>query len=185
MQARLANTPARVKTCTKCDGFGPFAKNKNAPDGLAWQCKKCSSSESKAAYRTNPEKYKTKVRAHQKANSAHYLEKNKEYRRAHPEWALLAKARSRAKAARIPFNLTVEDVVIPDLCPLLVIPLVAGTKKLSANSPTLDRKVPALGYIRGNVWVISHRANTVKNNATLEEIELLARNLRAKLSASA
>lgn len=37
------------------------------------------------------------------------------------------------------------------------------------------------GYIKGNVWVVSKRANTIKNNATLEELELLVANLRNKI----
>ena len=51
----------------------------------------------------------------------------------------------------------------------------AGAK---ADSPSLDRINPNLGYIKGNVWVISYRANMIKNNATLEELELLTRNLK-------
>ena len=37
--------------------------------------------------------------------------------------------------------------------------------------------IPELGYIKGNVWVISNKANRIKNNATLEELRLLVKNL--------
>jgi hypothetical protein len=43
------------------------------------------------------------------------------------------------------------------------------------NSPSLDRYVPSLGYARGNRWVISSKANTMKSNATLEEMVLLGK----------
>ena len=41
-----------------------------------------------------------------------------------------------------------------------------------------------LGYIRGNVWIISRRANTIKSDATCAELELMARNLKAKVELS-
>ena len=101
-----------------------------------------------------------------------------------PEGRLLYAAAKRARAANppLPFNLTVEDIVIPETCPLLEIPL-RKTRKGSGkgpctNSPTLDRIIPRLGYVKGNVQVISHRANAMKQDASLEECELLAKNWR-------
>ena len=41
------------------------------------------------------------------------------------------------------------------------------------SSPSLDRIIPSLGYVKGNIRVISFRANTLKNNATLSELELI------------
>lgn len=60
---------------------------------------------------------------------------------------------------------------------MLGIPLFKSGKT-SANSPTLDRKNSALGYTKDNVWVISHRANSAKSNLTIDELELLTKNLR-------
>ena len=42
------------------------------------------------------------------------------------------------------------------------------------NSPALDRIDNTKGYIRGNVWVISHRANQMKVDANIEELKLFA-----------
>ena len=42
------------------------------------------------------------------------------------------------------------------------------------GSPTLDRIVPSLGYVPGNVVVISHKANSIKSNATAAEIRAVA-----------
>lgn len=93
---------------------------------------------------------------------------------ASPERFLLMKARNRAKAANLPFDLEVSDIRIPQFCPLLGIPLErnrgAGP---AASSPTLDRIVPEQGYVKGNVQVISHRANTLKRDASLEELAKL------------
>jgi len=91
---------------------------------------------------------------------------------------MLNAARFRAKEAGVPFDLTVEDIVIPPTCPVLGIPLVSaiggGKKGPRANSPTLDRLNPDLGYVRGNVAVVSFRANRAKNDLSLAEIEALA-----------
>lgn len=53
---------------------------------------------------------------------------------------------------------------------------------LGPESPTLDKIIPALGYVPGNVWVISHRANTIKSDASLEELKTLTANLEKKLN---
>jgi hypothetical protein len=46
------------------------------------------------------------------------------------------------------------------------------------NSPSLDRKTPELGYVRGNVAFISTKANRIKSNATTEEIFAVAKYLQ-------
>lgn len=79
-------------------------------------------------------------------------------------------AKARATKAGVPFNLTTEDITIPHECPVLGIPLIVGADKASDNSPSLDRVVPPMGYVRGNVLVISNRANRIKNDATTAEL---------------
>jgi hypothetical protein len=54
-----------------------------------------------------------------------------------------------------------------------------GQDKPTDNSPSLDKIIPSLGYVRGNVQVISQRANSIKRDATLAELELLVQNMRA------
>ena len=67
-------------------------------------------------------------------------------------------------------TITVVDVIIPDLCPMLGIPLAMSVGAPSNNSPSLDRIDSSKGYIPGNVWVISHKANSMKRDATREEL---------------
>ena len=100
-----------------------------------------------------------------------------------PERDLWLLARRRAKTKGIEFSLTVQDIKIPDLCPLLEIPLFKGTKIYGPNSPTLDRKDPNIGYTVGNSWVISHKANSIKSYSTLEEFELIAVNWKRLIGA--
>lgn len=94
-----------------------------------------------------------------------------------PRTMLLYSARTRAKTRGWKCNLSKEDIVIPRHCPLLGVKLAVGTGKTNRNSPSLDRLNPKKGYIKGNIWVISHRANSIKNDATYKELKLLTKNL--------
>ena len=94
---------------------------------------------------------------------------------------LLRSAKRRAKLRNLDFNITIDDIPIPDKCPLLGITLIPNTTKASDNSPSLDRIIPSLGYIKGNVWIISYRANKIKNDASLEELETIVNNLKSKI----
>lgn len=91
-------------------------------------------------------------------------------------------AKLRANRKNILFDLHPSDIHIPEFCPLLGIPLVAGEKKHHANSPSLDRLRPELGYIKGNIAVISYRANSIKQDATPEELKSLAGKLEEILN---
>lgn len=97
---------------------------------------------------------------------------------------LIKKARHRAKEAGVPFNITTTDLTMPLACPLLGIWLQSnhGGKRTTAYSPTIDRIVPNLGYVPGNVRVISHQANVMKNNATPEQLRLFALNILKELA---
>lgn len=88
---------------------------------------------------------------------------------------LLSSAKHRAQRDGLPFNLTLDDVVIPDRCPALGIPLKRGQGKCTPNSPTLDRIVNEWGYVRGNVVVVSFKANTTKSNLTLGQLEQMVK----------
>jgi hypothetical protein len=96
------------------------------------------------------------------------------------EIAMYRRAQRRAREQSIPFNLELADIVIPETCPLLGIPLYRTSGEPTPNSPSLDKVIPALGYVKGNVQVISNRANLIKNNASLEEMETLVNNWKAQ-----
>ena len=100
------------------------------------------------------------------------------------EYKMLARAKSRAKKNNLPFNLELDDIAIPERCPLLGIKIESNNFRNSPNNPSLDKIIPEKGYIKGNVWVISNRANTLKNDASLQELELLVENLKCFSSSS-
>jgi hypothetical protein len=107
------------------------------------------------------------------ANPDRVLEYSARWRRGNPAKRLWYAARARAKDKGIEFDIVVEDVVIPKLCPVLGLPL-KWTGKQSDNSASLDRIDNSKGYIKGNVVVVSRRANGLKSDASLEELAKLA-----------
>lgn len=88
--------------------------------------------------------------------------------------AMVRAAKARAAKADVPFNITTKDISIPHECPVLGIPLIVGASKASDNSPSLDRVVPQMGYVTGNILVISNRANRIKNDASPTELRQVA-----------
>lgn len=95
------------------------------------------------------------------------------------QYKLYEYARARARKKNIEFDITPDDIVIPEYCPLLGITLNTNVDDCGMRdySPSLDRINPHKGYMKGNIWVISYRANTIKSNAHPKEIMLLAENL--------
>jgi hypothetical protein len=86
----------------------------------------------------------------------------------YPKLLLLGNAKSRSKKQNLPCNITLDDIEIPKVCPILGIELISGKGKLLPSSPTLDKIIPELGYVRGNIRVISSKANLMKSNLTKE-----------------
>jgi len=86
------------------------------------------------------------------------------------ERSLWYPAKKRARLKGLEFNIDVTDIVIPEFCPILGIRLERGKGTVLPSSPTLDRIVQSQGYIKGNVQVISYRANSMKNDASPSEI---------------
>jgi hypothetical protein len=94
------------------------------------------------------------------------------------DWIYRSKHGGKRKFRRA---LTVEDYLqlVTTHCPLLGVELTYAAYEgttCPTNYATLDKIDPAKGYVAGNVQILSHRANVIKNNATLEELKLIATN---------
>ena len=134
-------------------------------------------------------KYRAKPEVHR-----HYLQQNANYRarseyaeydndrhktrRRTPEgWcrAAFSAAKRRAKDKDIPFSITYEDVLAqwPEdgKCPVLGVRLHVAPRTRSNNSPSLDRFLNPIGNVTGNIRIISNRANLLKSDATVEELQ--------------
>jgi hypothetical protein len=81
--------------------------------------------------------------------------------------------RNRARDVGIPFSLPIQFFRrMPETCPVLGIPLSTGTND---SRPNLDRVVPKLGYVEHNCIWVSGRANRIKSDATLDELQVITR----------
>ncbi|UQV19448.1 hypothetical protein MU852_06625 [Brevundimonas albigilva] len=110
-------------------------------------------------------------------NAAYMRGYQRTSRRKRPVRALLDRAKQRARTQSASFSLRLDDICVPDVCPVLGIPLVIGGPRSDA-SPSLDRIEPDKGYVAGNVRVISDKANRLKGSRTLAEVEILSRSGR-------
>jgi hypothetical protein len=163
--------PPLSKRCAKCQAekaSEQFRKANAAKDGLSSYCKECH-----AAYNRG---WRETHRADHNASNLAWWHKRT------VEQQMLAAARSRAAQKGLPFALTLDDIVIPERCPALGIPLFKEGGRAHDGSPSLDRLVPSEGYVPGNVRVISNRANSIKRDATAAELLAVAEYVKRQLS---
>jgi hypothetical protein len=98
-----------------------------------------------------------------------------------PARFMFYRVKYRAQSEGIPFDLAPSDIFIPTHCPVLGIELAPVWAPQGTDAkPTLDRLTPSLGYVRGNIEVISARANRMKSDSTVAELERIASWMRSK-----
>lgn len=169
----------QYKRCPKCGRMLPFEDysiSKTSPHGRRSWCKECVRNrlQDPEMREANKEKckvyyqnyYREVIRANKASNIQSYLYKS---------------AQARAKQRNIEFNIELEDVIVPERCPILGIKMSFHSNRKEDNSYSLDRIDPNRGYIKGNIWVISLRANRIKNDATVSELRMIADAIEQKL----
>jgi len=102
----------------------------------------------------------------------------KEWAKKNPHRQLLIHAKSRAKKKGIEFNIDLSDMTVPPVCPVFGTPFSYGERGDCPDAPSLDRIDNSKGYVKGNVCVISNRANKVKGDASLSELEAVIRYMK-------
>lgn len=101
------------------------------------------------------------------------------YKERQDEWkqdlakVIYHRIRSRAKARNYEFNLEKEDIIVPTHCPVLGMEL-NNKSGDNDNWPAVDRVDNNKGYIKGNIQIISYRANRIKSDANAEELRAIA-----------
>ncbi len=83
------------------------------------------------------------------------------------EYKIWHRAKSRAKKLGVEFNIEISDIVIPEVCPVFNTPF---DKTSNDYTYSIDRIDPNKGYIKGNVMIISNKANRIKSDASLSEL---------------
>ena len=93
-----------------------------------------------------------------------------------PEWKMHQRAKQRCAKSGLEFDIKVDDIVIPDECPILGIKINMNSGKSGAyiNSPSLDRIDNNKGYTKDNIQVISQLANAMKGAASIDQLQKFA-----------
>lgn len=92
-----------------------------------------------------------------------------------PLYYMYHACKSRCKKKGIQFSITMDDLgPLPSHCPVLGIPMTHNLGGAMPDSYSIDRIVPSRGYVPGNVRIISYRANTIKTNASPDELGKVA-----------
>jgi DNA-binding CsgD family transcriptional regulator len=141
-----------MKPCSKCGEWKPlteFYKRKISKDRLEGLCKACSQHNNKKWCRQNPVDYYCSM--------------------------MTAQAKRRAAQKGMEFSLTPKYVksIVTKNCPVFGTPFhweYGHGLGYNGSSPSLDRIDNSKGYVEGNVAIISRRANSIKSDATSEEI---------------
>lgn len=90
------------------------------------------------------------------------------------QWKL-SHIKARAKEVGLDFNLTKEDMTLPEVCPVLGLKLTYGTASHNDNScASIDRIRNDGGYTADNIVIVSKRVNSIKRDATIEELIMIA-----------
>ena len=122
----------------------------------------------------NSEKQKEYLRSYYQRNKHKWPtpEERRAYRKTWPSIIqnLVDRARHRSKRDNREFNITKADIVIPEKCPILNEKFIPGHKHLG---PSLDRVDNSKGYVKGNIRVISKKANHLKGAATIEQLKTI------------
>lgn len=175
--------PYRLFTCAACKQVKQETKFYSASGtyrGRQYSCGTCQAAYVKSIRDKNPEKAREDVRRWQKANPE---KKKLSYRQWYDSKAdqttlLLKNVKCRAKKKGMEFDLTLADIKIPSVCPVLGIPIAHSRERNAPTSPSIDRFDNTRGYTKDNIRIISCRANVLKSDATLEEMEAVVQYMR-------
>ena len=168
--------------CKKCGEEKPSTEWYYSVRGRDSMCKSCRKEYRKDIKLGYQKTYYQKNKEYYQNLNKQFFDNNPDYHhkwnRRKPENRLLISAKKRAKEKGLEFNLELSDITIPSLCPVFKVPMVIKTD----TAPSLDRIDSSKGYIKGNIKIISKRANVIKSNGTIEEhqaiIEYMTNELR-------
>lgn len=90
---------------------------------------------------------------------------------------MVSKAKQRAKKYGYEFNIENSDIQIPELCPILEVSFVLGDKGNYEYTPTIDRIDNTKGYTKDNIQIITKKANSMKNSASIQELKTFCKNI--------
>lgn len=158
------------KECECCKKWLPiseFRLSKYGSQGVHYACKDC----------------KGYVRQYPKMSKEYTRLASEKFRVNNFRLNMLLRVKSTAKRKNLDFNLEIEDIIIPDICPYLGIKItqIVGSGRLDSN-PSVDRIDNSMGYIKGNIEIISDLANKVKRDLTIDQLLTFSKNTLKKFN---
>jgi hypothetical protein len=163
--------------------------NTDKAKNLAWR---------NAYYQKNKEHIKREVKKRSQANPSPSRTRAKEWAKKNPErkkaaskasyhkkredpiTRMLKGAKSRAYADKREFNIDASDLILPNRCPYLGIEFEqrdSNGKLILQTCYSIDRIDSSKGYIKGNVQILSVKANRMKSDATISDMIVFATNI--------
>lgn len=136
----------------------------------------------------HPEKVRSWNRNWNARNRAHIQQTQKAWTRTPRGIAgrLITHAKVRARSLGVPFDLRPEDILFPielGVCEVTGLPFQKADSQRHPFAPSLDRRVPALGYVRGNVQVVLWALNAMRGDWGDEVLLLIAGALQRRVAA--
>lgn len=144
-----------MKKCNVCGKIKPFdelCRDSSRSDGVKPLCKECKHKKDADYWKDNAWRLTKRNKGYKHRSPERYqdvLKQQREYKAKNRERSLYLQARKRSEKFSLPFSIAMEDIEIPDVCPLLGIPINKKPSKLNNrdNSPSLDRIIPSMGYV--------------------------------------
>jgi hypothetical protein len=178
---QIRSRQLKKKKCSRCgieQDVTEFWACKSSRDGLRSYCRTCGSKMAHARYLRNPEQRRKSTEAWRKNNPEHQLQ----WRKDNSFKCLISSCISRARKKNVTYDSRkmLSDYLKPiynkGVCECCHCELEAniGNGKQLDNSFSIDRIIPELGYIIGNVAIICKRCNQIKNNGTWQEHIMIA-----------
>jgi len=169
-----------TKICLSCKitkNTDSFCSHKRKKDGLNSYCKDCAKKQLQEYKLKNPKRFNDIQVKYQNSD------KGKETRKKYvptksKEYVIWYRAKENSIKRVLDFNLDVEDIIIPQYYPLLGMELKYDIKDCNEDDYySIDRIDSSLGYVKGNIQIISNLANTMKNKSTKEQLITFAKNI--------
>jgi hypothetical protein len=186
-----------AKVCRTCGNPGSFEtylwKGKVVERLVCRTCRNAYKKKRRPAWRAeNLEPQRKRQREYMRRFRRKYWKEHPEKRKFSKPWAKLhlekylyitmqrrTYSRGKKRGARIGSQYQLKMTFVefldeiggaaPAVCPVLGIPLIIADEARSPNLPTVDRIDNSRPYERGNIAIISRRANVLKNDGTLDE----------------
>lgn len=180
------NIPHPIKLkCSNCKELKEnsefYISTKYPKRGFDYRCKICCKSRSTSYHYENRNEVLSKWKINRENLTIEQKEeianKSKVWYQKDIRQRLLDRAIERSKKKNIFCNLTIDDIKIPDKCPLLNENFKFGSKYDKWFSYSLDRIDNSKGYIKGNIQVVTYLANTMKSQASKKQLIIFAKNI--------